>query len=68
MPKEIKPATYYEEGIAIHGERIAFKCRKCNVKKAPIHGSSAHKAQTGTLDNAYCVINKRFRHIPEKED
>ena len=68
MPKEMKPTTYYEEGTAIHGEKIAFQCRKCNVKKNPIHGSSARKAQVGTLDNAYCVINKRFRQIPEKEN
>ena len=68
MPKEMKPITYYEEGIAIYGEKVAFQCRKCNVKKAPVHGSSARKAQVGTLDNAYCVINKRFRQIPEKEN
>ena len=63
-----KDKIRYEESDAISGERIAFQCRKCNLKKKPVQGSSAHKAQRGTLDNAFCVINKKFRHIPDKRD
>lgn len=59
---------YYQEGDAIHGERIAFQCRRVEVFKKPVHGTSAHKAQAGKLDNAYCVIVKRFRHLPEKKE
>ena len=60
--------TRYEVGDAIHGERIAFQCRKVNIHKKPVHGTSAHKAQFGTLDNAFCIINKRFRQIPDKTE
>lgn len=58
--------TLHEEGDAIEGERIAFQCRKYNVYKKPVPGTSRHKAQAGKLDNAYCVIEKRFRHIPKR--
>jgi hypothetical protein len=59
--------VYYQVGDAITGEKIAFQCRKYIVHKRPVKGTSAHRARTGTLDNAFCVINKRFRHIPEKK-
>lgn len=55
----------YEEGDAIEGERIAFQCRKSTVHKRPVRGTSSHRAQAGKLDNAFCVISKRFRYIPE---
>jgi hypothetical protein len=53
--------VYYEEGDAITGEKIAFKCRKCIVYKKPVKGTSAHRAKAGTLQYATCVVNKRFR-------
>lgn len=60
--------VYYQEGDAIQGERIAFQCRKFEVSKKPVKGTSAHKAQKGKLNNAFCVIVKRFRHLPEKKE
>ena len=60
--------TYYQEGDAIEGERIAFQCRKLEILKKPFPGTSAHRAQAGKLENAFCVIVKRFRHIPEKKE
>ncbi len=60
--------TYYLKGDAIEGEKIAFSCRKCVVHKQPIHKTASHRAKAGTLDNAFCVINKQFRAIPERND
>ena len=60
--------TYYQQGDAIKGEKIAFQCRKLNRLAKPIHATSAHRAQAGKLINAYCVIDKRFRNIPEKRE
>ncbi len=57
---------YFKEGDAIQGEKLVFTCRKFSISKKPVKRTSAHRAQSGKLDNAYCVINKRFRHIPEK--
>ena len=58
---------HYQEGDAIQGERVTFQCRKCNVYNRPVPDTSRHKAQEGKMDNAFCVITKRFRHIPEKK-
>lgn len=58
--------TYYKVGDAIEGERIIFNCRKINQHRRPIRGSSSHRAIAGKLDNAYCVINKKFRQIPDQ--
>jgi hypothetical protein len=64
----MKDRIYYQEGDAIEGERITFEFRKFNVYKSPIHGrKSKHRAQAGKMDNAFCVISKRFRHIPERK-
>jgi hypothetical protein len=60
--------TYYRNGDAIEGEKIAFDCRKYVIHKRPIHRTSSHRAKAGTLDNAFCVINKQFRTIPERND
>jgi len=59
---------YFQEGDAIQGERIAFQCRKVEVLKKPVRGTSTHKAQSGKLTNAYCVILKRFRHLLEEKE
>jgi hypothetical protein len=54
-------------GDGIEGERIAFKCRKCTVHPRPVPNTSSHRSKAGKLDNALCVIDKRFRHIPEEK-
>ena len=61
-------STYYQESDAIEGEKIAFHCRKFRRIKKPVPSTSAHRAQAGTLDLAYCVIVKRFRSIPENKE
>jgi len=55
--------TYYKKGDAIQGEIILFDCRKFTFTKL-INRTSTHKAQAGKLENAYCVINRQFRLIP----
>ena len=57
--------TYNEVGDAIEGERIVFNCRRIGKHSKLIHNSSSHRSISGKLDNALCVINKKFRHIPE---
>lgn len=64
--KNKQPNALREVGDSVEGERIAFQCRKYNVAKL-VRGSSSHKAIQGKLDNAICVITKKFRHIPEKK-
>jgi hypothetical protein len=59
--------VYYKNGDAIKGEIILFDCRKFTFKKL-INRTSTHKAQSGKLENAYCVINRQFRLIPDNED
>ena len=63
----MRNSVRYYEGDAIKGEKITFQCRKCNVYNRPVPSTSRHRAQGGKMDNAYCVIDKRFRHIPEKK-
>jgi len=60
-------AIYYKNGDAIKGEIILFDCRKFTRGKL-INRTSTHKAQTGKLENASCVINRQFRQIPDKAD
>ena len=59
--------THYDEGDAIEGERIYYQCQKIAPYKKPIRGSFSHRRNAGKMDNAYCVIVKRYRHIPERE-
>lgn len=58
--------TYYQEGDAIRGEKIGYKCRK-HVPHGLVKGSSNHKAQAGVLGNAYCFINRALRTVPPKK-
>ncbi|HGJ66908.1 TPA: hypothetical protein ENS27_16235 [bacterium] len=58
---------YYKKGDAIKGEMILFDCRKFTFTKL-INRTSTHKAQAGKLENAYCVINRQFRLIPDNEN
>ena len=60
-------STYYKNGDAIKGEIILFDCRKFTFTKL-INRTSTHKAQAGKLENAYCVINRQFRLIPDSEN
>jgi hypothetical protein len=58
--------VYYKNGDAIKGEIILFDCRKFTFSKV-INRTSTHKTQSGKLENAYCVIYRQFRLIPNKE-
>ena len=56
----------YQPGNGIEGEIIVFQCRKIRLSKKPVHATSAHRAVAGKLENGLCVINRKFRHIPNK--
>jgi len=56
----------YQPGDGIRGELILFKCRDVRVDKRPVRGTSAHRAKSGKLQTALCVIDRRFRTIPKK--
>ena len=58
---------YRRKDDGIEGEKIAFNCRKHVLHKKPIHRTSTHRAKAGTLDNAFCIIEKEFRLLPKKE-
>lgn len=57
----------YQAGDGIEGELILFKCRKLIERKRPVPDTSAHRAKAGKLQNAFCVINRTFRTIPERQ-
>lgn len=59
-------AIVYEIGASISGEVIGFVCRKFTLSKKPIQLTSGHKGVVGRLEGATCVINRKFRHIPDK--
>ena len=59
-----RPRERYGLGDALRGERIAFTARKV-VQRNVVHGSSRHRAVDGSLDNAFCVIEKPLRQIPQ---
>ena len=60
--------TYKGKGDAIKGEKLAFNCRKHFLHRKPTPGTSSHRAKSGTLSvNAFCVIEKEFRLLHEKE-
>lgn len=54
-----------DDGIA--GELIVFECRRFKLSKRPVPSTGAHRAQTGKLNYAKCVISRRFRWVPEKQ-
>ena len=56
----------YQPGDGVEGELLAFQCRKIRLSKKPVHATSAHQAIEGKLENGFCVINKKFRQIPDK--
>lgn len=59
--------TRRQKGDSIQGEKIIFSCRKYIIKKKPVPRTSTHKAQAGTLENAFCTINKQFRLLPKTD-
>jgi len=56
----------YQPGDGVEGELLAFQYRKIRLSKKPVPSPSAHKAVAGKLENGLCVINRKFRHIPDK--
>lgn len=58
----------YQLGDGIEGELIVFQCRDLKLQKRPVRATGAHRAKAGKLKNAFCVINRRFRSIPKKQE
>jgi hypothetical protein len=52
--------TYYGLGDSIDGDRIACQFRRIR-KISLVSGTSRHRAQRTTLDDAYCTIIKPIK-------
>jgi len=55
-----------QEGDSIVGEKIVYKCRGCS-KTRFIQLTGQHRGLAGSLSKATCIIEKRFRFMPQEE-
>jgi hypothetical protein len=59
-------AKHVQVGDSIAGEKIVFECRDYHLNKKLIHLTESHRGKSGQLIDATCVIEKKFRAIPDK--
>ena len=57
--------TYYEKGDAIQGDKIVGIARKINKPKVVVRTGSHKSIQITLEENAFCVIDKKSRFLPQ---
>ncbi len=56
-----------QEGDSIAGEKIVFQCRDYKINRKLIQISGQHRGKSGCLFKATCIIERKFRFIPNKK-
>lgn len=55
------PISLDSAPIFIEGEKIVYQCRKIKQDTKPRAYTSSHRGKSGTMDYAYCYIQKSYR-------